>query len=187
MFVRDIHLFDENQESLYLKTPCTTDYCHYWTLPVVDGNVWSNDSVRGAIRFYRVIPDGSSVEMKFGEPEITNDGKTLTVSVPVVGADSEMIVTLDEARATFALRGRSGGKDETRWYAALEHAPAAELPFSKVSPAKVEGAYNGYGYSVGVQNGVFVDTHTTPRNAAGALRRLAVTPDKDAFTLVMGK
>ncbi len=187
MFVRDIHLFDENQESLYLKTPCTTDYCHYWTLPVVDGNVWSNDSVRGAIRFYRVMPDGSSVEMKFGEPEITADGKTLTVSVPVVGADSEMIVTLDEARATFALRGRSGGKDETRWYAALEHAPAAELPFSKVSPAKVEGAYNGYGYSVGVQNGVFVDTHTTPRNAAGALRRLAVTPDKDAFTLVMGK
>lgn len=187
MFVRDIHLFDENQESLYLNTPCTTDYCHYWTLPVVDGNVWSNDSVRGALRFYRVMPDGSSEEMKFGEPVMSNDGKTLTVSVPVVGADADMIITLDEARAAFALRGHNGDKGETRWYAALEHAPSAALPFNKVSPARVEGSYNGYGYSFGVQDGVFAGSVTAPRNEAGALTRLTVTPDKDSFILLMGK
>ena len=184
MFVRDIHLFDENQESLYLKTPCTTDYCHYWTLPVVDGNVWSNDSVRGAIRFYKVMPDGSSREMAFGEPVISNDGKMMTIEIPVVGEDADMIVTLDEARATFAMRG---GAERPHWYAALEHAPAAELPFSKVSPTKVEGLYKGYGYSVGLQNGVFAGAATAPRNGAGALRALTVTPDKDVFTLVMGK
>ncbi len=189
MFVRDIHLFDENQESLYLKTPCTTDYCHYWTLPVVDGNVWSNDSVRGAMRFYKVLPDGSSKELAFGEPSISNDGKTLTISVPVIGEDAGMVVTLNEDKADFAINSAKGGKSVLpfKWYAAIEHAPAAELPFGKIGMDKVEAFYKGYGYSFGVKNAVFADGRTTPRNREGALRAVTVTPDESAFSLTFSK
>ncbi len=189
MFVRDIHLFDENQESLYLKTPCTTDYCHYWTLPVVDGNVWSNDSVRGAMRFYKVLPDGSSKELAFGEPSISNDGKTLTISVPVIGEDAGMVVTLNEDKADFAINSAKGGKSVLpfKWYAAIEHAPAAELPFGKIGMDKVEALYKGYGYSFGVKNAVFADGRTTPRNREGALRAVTVTPDASAFSLTFSK
>lgn len=189
MFVRDIHLFDENQESLYLKTPCATDYCHYWTLPVVDGNVWSNDSVRGAMRFYKVMPDGASYELAFGAPAIANDGKTLTVTVPVAGENAEMVMTMNEDKADFTLRIPNGGKNAVpfKWYAAVEHAPEAELPFGKVGADKVEALYKGYSYSVGVQNAVFAGSATAPRNSSGALRALTVTPDAATFTLVFSK
>ncbi|MCM1297820.1 MAG: hypothetical protein NC311_19960, partial [Muribaculaceae bacterium] len=189
MFVRDIHLFDENQESLYLKTPCTTEYCHYWTLPVVDGNVWSNDSVRGALRFYKVMPDGLSKEMVFGEPDISNDGKTLSVVVPVKGEDAEMVITLNEETADFALRAASGNKADKLpvWYAALEHAPAAELPFSNVGADKVSGVYRDYPYAFSVRNGVFANSSTLPRNEVGALRAFTVTPNASSFAFTFSK
>jgi len=188
MFVRDIHIFDENQESLYLKTPCATPYCHYWTLPVVDGNVWSNDSVRGALRFYRVMPDGSSMEMAFGEPALSNDGKMLSVVIPVIGEDAEFVITLNEDAADFELRASSGtGRHLPTWYAALEHSPSAELPFNKVSADKVSGVYKDYSYSFGVRNGVFANSATAPRNGAGALRALTVTPDASTFTLIFAQ
>lgn len=189
MFVRDIHLFDENQESLYLKTPCTTDYCHYWTLPVVDGNVWSNDSVRGSMRFYRVMPDGLSSELAFGKPAIFNDGKTLTVTVPVIGENAEMVIMLNEDKADFSLRSVGGGKEEIpfKWYAAIEHAPGAELPFGKVAANKVDAIYKGYAYSVGVHNAVFADGSTSPRNGNGALRALSITPDVSTFSVTFAK
>lgn len=184
MFVRDIHLFDENQESLYLNTPCTTDYCHYWTLPVVDGNVWSNDSIRGALRFYKIDSDGRSVELSFGEPEITNNGKVLTVEIPVNGENATMTVTMNELQTEFALGADDNVKKAPfRWYAALEHAPEAELPFSSVSTNKIEALYKGYPYAVTVSDAVCADTSTSPRNGAGALKALTITPAGNAFSI----
>lgn len=187
MFVRDIHLFDENQESLYLKEPCQTDYCMYWTLPVVEGNVWSNDSVRGSLRFYSVGPKGESVEMQFGDPQISNDGKTLSVSVPVTNLGMNMAITMDERRADFELQPVGNGKETVRWYAALEHAPSAELPFSGISPNRIDALYKGYPYSILVENAVAADTRTAPRSSKGVLRALTVTPDARRMSLVFGK
>ena len=187
MFVRDIHLFDENQESLYLKEACPTDYCHYWTLPVVEGNVWSNDTVRGSLRFYAVGPEGSSREMEFGTPQVSNDGKILTVNVPVTNLGAVMTVTLDERRADFDLQPVAGTGETPRWYAALEHAPTAELPFAEVTPAAINALYKGYPYTVGVENAVAADTRTAPRNSGGALRALTITPDSRRLTLTFAK
>lgn len=188
MFVRDIHLFDQNQESLYLTKPCTTTYCHYWSLPVVDGNVWSNDSIRGAIRFYEAVPGQTPVEFSFGKPEITNDGSVLEAVIPVVDQPLEMVVTLTETTATFTMRTVHGARIAIpRWYAALEHAPEAELPFDKVESAKLSANYKGFGYKVQLANATFADRSTAPRNDKGALCALTITPDANSFTLNFAK
>lgn len=190
MFVRDIHLFDENQESLYLKEPCPGEACHYWTLPVVDGNVWSNDSVRGAIRFYKVLPSGESRELTFGAPQMANDGKTLTLTVPAIGEGCEMVITLDENHADFTLRPSGAAlKPELmpRWYAVLEHGANAEMPFGKVSPDKVEARFKDFDYTVKVANATLGDCSTQPRTPSGVLRAFTLTPDTHSITFLFNK
>lgn len=189
LYVRDIHVFDENQESIYLKTPCTTEACQYWTLPMVDGNVWSNDSVRGCIRFYKAMSDGSSTEMTFGTPAISNDGKILTVVVPVTGEDAELVMTMADGSADFSLRAVSGNgtRELPAWYAALEHAPSAVLPFTDVAPGKVSAVYKDYPYSMEVRNGVFASGNTAGSNDRGAIRAFTVTPEAAGFTLLFGE
>lgn len=187
MFVRDIHMFDENQESLYLKEPCTTEYCQYWTLPIVDGNIWSNDSVRGSLRFYLIRPDGKSEEMTFGAPIISGDGKTATVVIPIMNMEAELTVTLDEQKADFRLKAPDGSSrtdaDLPRWYAALEHAPTASVPFSAVKANVVEATYKNFTYSMGIENATATPVEIVPPNAARALQAFTVTPDTDRFTL----
>src|SRR3546814_6143876 len=39
--IRDIHLFHEDFPSIYTTDVTTTNECHFYTLPVVDGYLWS--------------------------------------------------------------------------------------------------------------------------------------------------
>lgn len=190
MFVRDIHVFNENQESNYLRETCTTPECYYIAPPLVDGNVWSNDSVRGAIRFYKVLPSGESRELNFGAPVMANDGKTLTVTVPAIGEGAEMVVTMDENRADFTLRPSGAGlKPELmpRWYAVLEHGANAEMPFGKIAPNRINAVFRGFDYGVDVENATLGDCSTQPRTPEGVLKAFTITPDAHSFTFLFNK
>ena len=59
-YVRDIHLFDENVESGYLREPAASSRCVYATLPLVDGHLWSAPGCRAGMFFCRDSSFGSA-------------------------------------------------------------------------------------------------------------------------------
>lgn len=50
LWIRDIHLFDENYEERYLTATCPDPFSHYDTLPVVDSARWSRSGSPAGLR-----------------------------------------------------------------------------------------------------------------------------------------
>lgn len=145
LYVRDMHIFDQNQPERYLKQRCTTPDAHYLTLPLVDGNVWSDDTHRAALYFY----DAAGIMLRFGAPEVKNDGATLTYSTPLLSGKGSLTIKADENSTTFTIEGCKG------WYARLVTAPGAELPFKSVKDNELTANFENFDYSVKLRNGKF--------------------------------
>ncbi|MGO3195362.1 MAG: hypothetical protein ACTIKE_15195 [Sphingobacterium sp.] len=72
---RDIHLFDENFESAYLKQPGTGGQFFYYTLPVVDGFFWSTKTERAGLRLMKINKNGKREELILQNPIVTEQAK----------------------------------------------------------------------------------------------------------------
>ncbi len=80
---RDIHLFDEDVASAYLTQQGTSTQCFYYTLPFVDGFMWSSEELVAGLRF-KVVQNDSLVEIKGGDPLVDDHVKgQLTITWPV--------------------------------------------------------------------------------------------------------
>lgn len=181
MYVRDIHLFDQNQPSIYLEQPCTTEFCEYWTLPIVEGNVWSNDSVRSSLRFYALTGNGLEQEMKFGDPAISNvNNRVLKVTVPVTNLDAAMEITIDEDHADFKLV--SSGKID--WFSPLVYASEASIPFTGIEHHKINATFRGYPYTLGLENCRAVVRHAA-KEMDGIKEAFSIYPDSNKIRLVL--
>src|SRR6185437_2737072 len=71
--IRDIHLFNERFPSVYEKHVATSNECSFFTLPVVDGYLWSNKQQTAGLRLKAII-DGKETVLQGGDPEIKSDG-----------------------------------------------------------------------------------------------------------------
>lgn len=179
MFIRDIHLFDQNQQSIYLTEPCKTEFCEYWTLPIVEGNVWSTDSVRSSVRFYSVNADGLKTEMKFGEPVIKEAyGNSFTVTVPVIDHNASLVISLNEKQADFELVS----SENENWCAVLVHHSQAELPFTSVDGDIIKASFRGFPYSLSFKDCEAVSTlNSTDTN--GLKEAFAIHPKRNSIRL----
>jgi len=110
----------------------------------------------------------------------------------------EMVMTFTDATVDFTLRPVPGTMAEVPgWYAVLEHAPGAPVPFSGlaltynpgIAPSfnAVEAVKDGTAYRLAVENGSVYDTSTSPRTPSGAVRALTFVPDASSITLRLGK
>src|SRR6185312_11881264 len=52
---RDIHLFDEDFVSDYLTKKSTSNQCSFFTLPFVDGHIWSSAEKIAGLRFKTIV------------------------------------------------------------------------------------------------------------------------------------
>lgn len=110
-YVRDIHLFDESMEEPYLREPCIGRGYSVGALPVVDGYRWSNDSIRGGMRFYTLDSAGVSAPMRFGAPHVARGGEMLSVIVPVIPPESATAADTISRRDLRLLRRRLGNTE----------------------------------------------------------------------------
>ena len=67
--IRDIHLFNENFPSVYSKEKATSNECSFFTLPFVDGYIWSKPGNLAGLRF-KALVDGKEVLLEGGIPVI---------------------------------------------------------------------------------------------------------------------
>lgn len=171
---RDIHLFDERFKSEYLDTPGTGDRFLFYTLPFVDGFMWSKSEDRAGLSLVRTGSEGHAEELRLDSPEVKERGRSV---LEVRGNDQygdTFRITLHDDR--IEVSSPDAGKD-VAWALQLHAAPGTELPFTDVGGKSANAVFRGHSYSVTCSEGRF------EKAAEGDSHVLRIIPDNGKITI----
>ena len=148
---RDIHLFNEDLPSIYEKEKATSNECSFFTLPFVDGYLWSNKSNLAGLRF-KAAKDGQEIFLEGNSPVITDSipGR-LHINWPLKSYEGTLVMDIDEKQIKIILIS----EESINWFLDLTAAENVKLPFVSVKPKKIECLFEGMSYSVSTTNGFF--------------------------------
>lgn len=171
---RDIHLFDERFKSEYLDTPGTGSQFLFYTLPFVDGFMWSKGEDRAGLSLVRTGSDGQAEELRLDSPEVKERGRSV---LEVRGNDQygdTFRITLHDDR--IEVSSPDADKD-VAWALQLHAAPGTELPFTDVGGKSANAVFRGHSYSVTCSEGRF------EKAAEGDSHVLRIIPDNGKITI----
>lgn len=171
---RDIHLFDERFKSEYLDTPGTGSQFLFYTLPFVDGFMWSKGEDRAGLSLVRTGSDGHAEELRLDSPEVKERGRSV---LEVRGNDQygdTFRITLHDDR--IEVSSPDADKD-VAWALQLHAAPGTELPFTDVGGKSANAVFRGHTYSVTCSEGRF------EKAAEGDSHVLRIIPDNGKITI----
>lgn len=171
---RDIHLFDERFKSEYLDTPGTGDRFLFYTLPFVDGFMWSKGEDRAGLSLVRTGSDGHAEELRLDSPEVKERGRSV---LEVRGNDQygdTFRITLHDDRIEVS---SPDADRDVAWALQLHAAPGTELPFTDVGGKSANAVFRGHSYSVTCSEGRF------EKAAEGDSHVLRIIPDNGKITI----
>lgn len=149
---RDIHVFNEDLESEYLKNAGTSTKCVYMTLPIVDGFLWSTKDKLAGLRIMCKDNNGEIYEIRGNEPKVKEtDERTLRVEWLLENNLGTFIITFYEDRIEARCQP---SKTKIDWFFEFTAAPAAELPFTSFAQNKINAALKGLSYAVSLKKGL---------------------------------
>ncbi|MFV0420337.1 MAG: hypothetical protein ACK5KT_16625 [Dysgonomonas sp.] len=142
---RDIHLFDEKFESAYLNKPGEGGQFLYFTLPVVDGFMWSTTDNRAGLRINSIDKDGNKKEILLNDPSVVEIAKDiLQVECKDENQNTFKIIFYEDK---FEVSCLSSGK-ELNWVLELNTAQGKELPFTSIEKNRIRGEFMNYKYGI---------------------------------------
>lgn len=149
--IRDIHIFNEMIPSIYEKEPTTSNECKFFTLPFVDGFLWSDNQHLAGLRL-KVTAGNKEIPIIGGDPEITSPRKgILQIKWPLKSNGGTFIVNMNECEIKMALKS-----DKTEdWFLELSKADNKKLPFTSISRRNIDCSFEGFEYSVKASKGAF--------------------------------
>lgn len=147
---RDIHLFDESYKSAYLEKPGDGNQFLFYTLPVVDGFMWSEGLDRAGLRIVRLDKDGDKEELTLDHPVVTEIGKdTLVVSAEDSKGHAFKITFYETCFEVVALSKEA----DFSWALELKAAAGKELPFTVIEDKAVNASFDGFNYVITCEKG----------------------------------
>ncbi len=148
---RDIHLFDENIPSAYLDKRVDSNECTFFTLPLVDGYLWSKPNEFAGLWFKAMVNEEETF-LKGLDPVVTNpsEGKLLIVW-PLENVQGTLEIAIDEHKVHIILNG----DEDLNWYVDLTTARDIELPFKNADTSRMNCEYLGTKYSISLEKGAF--------------------------------
>jgi len=148
---RDIHLFDENFPSIYETQKATSNECTFFTLPFVDGYLWSTQKQIAGLRFKEIV-DGKERLLEGGDPKITKlrTGK-MSISWPLKSYAGSLVIIIDER----GMKMHLASKNSIDWFLDLATADNVKLPFKIISKEKISCEFEGMKYSISTPVGSF--------------------------------
>ncbi|MEO7045361.1 MAG: hypothetical protein ABI091_08670, partial [Ferruginibacter sp.] len=168
---RDIHLFDENLASAYLTQKSTASQSSFFTLPFVDGYVWSSKEKIAGLRF-KTIVNNKEILIKGGNPLIkSNAPGELRISWPLVSVKGTLIIDMNERE----IKIKMAGNNSLKWFLDLSTAAGEKLPFKEISTNKIKCLFEKMDYSVTTKSGSF----SQPSDSIA----LRITPAKNLLIL----
>lgn len=123
---RDIHLFDEDLESDYLKQPCTSNQCIYMTCPIVDGFLWSAANDLAGIRVYSVGTDNQVEQIVMDTMYVKILGEKATEITCKTSLGNEYVFAMNERQIEIK------SNDKNRWMLKLNVAKGKNFPLNMV-------------------------------------------------------
>lgn len=141
---RDIHLFDERFKSQYVDKPGESSQFFFYTLPMVDGYMWSTPEDRAGMQIVQHSASGEKKVVRLNPPTITEpDTKTLVVTCTDVENHS-FKMTFTES--DFEISCDTNDKD-FRWSLDL-HTALSELPFKEIEGQNIMAEFQGFKYVI---------------------------------------
>lgn len=169
---RDIHLFNENFPSSYETTPVKGNECKFFTLPLVDGYLWSTNNFLAGLKFKATV-NGKDTLLKFGQPKVSDKGPgKLIVNWPLENSKGNLHIEFTAQRIEMNLTASLNIK----WYLDLQTATGADLPFQTINYKSVSSKFEGMPYRLTIIQG-----HTA--KSTGSVFRLV--PDDNKLYLKM--
>jgi len=155
---RDIHLFNEKFPSVYETKPAASNECAFFTLPVVDGYIWSSPGKIAGLSF-KAIKDGKEIMLE-GKDPIVDDatpGK-LEISWPLSSFDATLKIEFTAQLLKITVSGNA----HVNWYLDLSTGDHIQLPFENISAHQISARFEGMKYSIAARTGSF----STPGNGS---------------------
>lgn len=121
---RDIHLFDENLESDYLKQPGTSNQCVYMTCPIIDGFLWSAPNDLAAIRMYTMDNNNHPKEIIMDKMFVKVLGEKATEIICQATSGKEYTFTMNEKQIEIK------SNDSNQWMMKLNVAKGKTFPLN---------------------------------------------------------
>jgi hypothetical protein len=169
--IRDIHLFNENLPSVYETQVATSNECSFFTLPFVDGYIWSKPDQIAGLRL-RANIDGKELDLKGDNPTFIKTGNsTMRITWPLKPINGTFEIDLSEQQIQMKLVST----EKIKWFFDLNTAGKTVLPFNAISSEKVDCSFEGMKYVIRAGKGSF----SKPGNAAV----FRITPDSNTITL----
>jgi len=149
--IRDIHLFDEKFQSPYFAKKATSNECSFFTLPFVDGYIWSTPQNIAGLRF-KAILNGKETLIEGKDPTITDSisGK-LHISWPLKSFDGTLVMDIDEQQIKMKIEG----KKTIDWFLDMTTADNMKLPFKKISAKRIDCEFDVMKYAITAEKGSF--------------------------------
>ena len=147
---RDIHLFDEGYKSAYLEKPGDGNQFLFYTLPVVDGFMWSEGLDRAGLRIVRLDKDGDKEELTLDHPVVTEIGKDTLVVSAEDSKGHAFKITFYETRFEVVALSKEA---DFSWALELKAAAGKELPFTVIEDKAVNASFDGFNYVITCEKG----------------------------------
>ncbi len=149
---RDIHLFDEDFQSDYLKEIAISDQCSYYTLPFVDGFLWSSLDKKAGL-YFSVFEKGKESLLRVTDFHVSNPKSgTLRVNCPLQSFDNDLSIDMDEQNIEIKMKGEK----IINWFLKMDVGVDKVLPFKNISPSQIECQFKGFDYFVTALKGSFL-------------------------------
>ena len=150
--IRDIHLFDEKFRSSYQDSPEKGRQFFLYTLPVVEGFLWSDADSQAGLRLVALHEDGTKESILLGEPEIEEkDGRMMVVTCK---DRKERLFSITLQEEGLEIRGRMK-ETPFRWALELQAADDKEFPFVGIKGRKMCAVFRDYAYSFVCEKGIW--------------------------------
>ena len=160
--IRDVHLFNENFPSVYEKEPVTDNECRFFTLPFVDGYIWSRGDTLAGLRFKATL-DGKETLLKGDSVQIgKNANGDLQVIWRLSSASGKFIIDCNER--SFSISLESAAKLD--WHLDLTTADGIQLPFTNIKTNNIQCSFEGFNYNIAAGAGSF----TKPADAVVSIQ-----------------
>lgn len=141
---RDIHLFDEKFESDYFKKAGVGNQFFYFTLPIVDGYMWSTTDERAGLRIVKIV-NGNKEEILLNDPVVTEASKdVLQVECK---DDNGNIFRILFRENRFEVSCQTKDKD-LKWVLELKTAKGKELPFTLIEKNQIKAEFKNFKYGI---------------------------------------
>lgn len=141
---RDIHLFDERFKSQYVDKPGESSQFFFYTLPMVDGYMWSTPEDRAGMQIVQHNASGEKKVVRLNPPTITEpDTKTLVVTCTDV---ENHFFKMTFTESDFEITCDTNDKD-FRWSLDL-HTASSELPFKEIEGQNIMADFQGFKYVI---------------------------------------